>query len=67
MRQSNQAAIIENKRLGAALAFIREQQLFAANPNGAARRHRAAAISATLVSSRSAERRYEPSGLMPAR
>ena len=40
---------------------------FAANPNGAARRHRAAAISATLVSSRSAERRYEPSGLMPAR
>ena len=48
LQQVDQAAIVENKRLGAALAFIREQQL-AANRNVAATRHRAAAISATLV------------------
>ncbi len=37
------------KRLGAALAFIRAEQLRRDPPNGAARKRRAAAISATLV------------------
>ena len=54
IRQVSQAAIVENKQLGAALAFIREQQLSVAVDH-------AGATSATPACSRSAELSYEPS------
>ena len=66
IQQVDQGAIVENKRLGAALTFIREEQL-AVNHSGAARKHRAGAISAMLVCLKSAEPFYEPSVLTPAR
>ena len=63
IRQVDQGAIVENKQLGAALAFIREEQL-RREPE---RRswHRAGAISATRVCLKSAEPFYEPSGPSP--
>ena len=61
LRQVSQAEIVENKRLGAVLAFIREQQIARANP--AARRHRADAIRAMRDCSKSAEFLDKPSGL----
>ena len=64
MRQVSQAAIVENKQLGAALTFIREQQL-RREPEGAARKPHAAAISATRVCLKSAEPFYEPGGPSP--
>ena len=66
IQQVDQGAIIENKRLGAALAFIREEQL-RREPYGAAPKHRAGAISATRVCSRAVELFYERSRLTPAR
>ena len=66
IRQVDQGAIVENKRLGAALAFIRDEQL-RRDRSGAARKHLAGAISATLVCLRSAEPFYEPSALTLAR
>ena len=66
IRQVSQAAIVENKQLGAALAFIREQQL-RREPERRRPKPRAAAISTMLVSSRLAEPFYEPSRLAPAR
>jgi hypothetical protein len=52
--------------LGAALAFIREQQL-RRDPEHRSDRARAVAISTTLVCLKSAERFYEPGVLAPAR
>jgi hypothetical protein len=58
LRQVDQGTIIDNKRLGAALAFIREEQLRAASRYGAARKRRAGAISARRACSRPAELLY---------
>jgi hypothetical protein len=66
IRQVDQGAIVENKRLGAALAFIRAEQL-RRNPGGAARKRRADTTSTTRVCSRLAEPFSEPSGPGPAR
>ena len=57
IRQVVQAAIVENKHLGAALAFIREEQL---RRDLSVAVDRAGAISTTRVSSRSVELFYEP-------
>jgi hypothetical protein len=64
IRQVSQAAIVENKQLGAALAFIRAEQL-RREPQHRSDRARAAAISTTLVCLKSAEPFYEPSVLRP--
>ena len=52
IQQVNQGAIIENKRLGAALAFIREEQLaasrYGAAPNAPARSARRASVQGRL-------------------
>ena len=71
IRQVSQAAIVENKQLGAALAFIREQQLSVAVDHAGASSScvanlsvavdHAGATSATPACSRSAELSYEPS------
>ena len=66
IRQVDQGAIADNKRLGAVLAMIRDEQL-RREPQHRSQRRRADAISATLVCSRSAEPFYEPSELALAR
>ena len=54
LRQVSPAAIVENKRLGAVLAMIRDEQL-RHEPELAVTARRAAAIDVTPVSSRLAE------------
>jgi hypothetical protein len=65
LRQINQGAIADNKRLGPILAMIRDEQLRRGPESVAV--GRADAISATLVCSRLAEPFYEPSELALAR
>jgi hypothetical protein len=60
IQQVDQGAIADNKRLGAVLAMIRDQQL-SREPQHRSQRRRPAATSATLVCSRPAEPFYEPS------
>jgi hypothetical protein len=48
IQQVDQGAIVENKRLGAVLAFMRDEQ-FGVDHSGAARKRHAGAISATRV------------------
>ena len=54
IQQVDQGAIADNKRLGAVLAMIRDQQL-SREPQHRSHQRRADATSATLVCSRSAE------------
>ena len=66
MRQVSQAAIVENKQLGAALAFIREQQL-RREPERRSQRAVRRRDQHTLVYLKSAERFYVPGVLAPVR
>ncbi len=66
LRQVDQGAIVENKQLGAALAFIREEQR-RREPERRSVAPRAVAISTTRVCLKSAEPFYEPGVLTPAR
>jgi hypothetical protein len=66
IQQVDQGAIADNKRLGAVLAMIRDEQP-RREPRHRSKERRVAAISATLGCSRSAEPFYEPSELALAR
>jgi len=67
IQQVDQGAIVEEQNGSAPRSPSSARSSFAVNRSGAARKHRAGAISAMLVFSRSAEPFYEPSVLTPAR